>query len=218
MSGLIKICGIKTRVMLDHVVAQGVDMVGFVHFAKSPRHLERSAIEALVDAARGRIETAILLVDPDDALVAEMAALGPDYLQLHGQETPERVAHIAQTAIPVIKALGIETADDLDRVPGYGPLTSHLILDAKPPRDASRPGGLGQPFDWSLLKALDPAIGFMLSGGLTPETVANAVRTIRPAGLDVSSGVERQKGEKDSDLVTAFIANARAAYREIGME
>ncbi|WP_404400688.1 phosphoribosylanthranilate isomerase [Pelagibacterium halotolerans] len=209
---MIKICGIKTREMAEHVVAQGADMIGFAHFEKSPRHLPLETIAALAGALSGRIETAILLVDPDDALLDLAAATGVDWLQLHGHESVARVAEAGtRTGKKILRALPIGSAEDVARVPEYHAVADRLILDAKPPQSATRPGGLGEVFDWSLLETLDPSIPFMLSGGLTIDNVADAVATVRPFGLDVSSGVERVKGEKDAGLVTEFIARARAA-------
>lgn len=208
----IKICGVTTPDILDHVIAEGADMVGLVHFAKSPRHLSFGAIAALVAQAGDKIETAILLVDPDNDTVAAAAATGAGWLQLHGSESKVRTADIRErSGLKIIKALPIGDKGDLRHVSTYRPVSDRLILDAKPPKTASRPGGLGQPFDWTLLEGLDPSLPFMLSGGLDTDNVARAVRTVRPFGLDVSSGVEREKGVKDRDLISAFIARARAS-------
>lgn len=211
---IIKICGVKTPDMLDHVIATGADMVGFVHFAPSPRHLPLSEIAALVEAALGRIETVVLLVDPDAALIKAAAATGVDWLQFHGHETPALLTEAkALTGKKIIKALPVGAADDLKALADYEEVADRFILDAKPPKDATRPGGLGVAFDWDLLKALDPSRPFMLSGGLNIETVAQAVRDVKPFGLDVSSGVERDKGVKDAGLIAEFVARARAAAR-----
>jgi phosphoribosylanthranilate isomerase len=211
---VIKICGIRTLPILEAAIAAGADMVGFMHFPRSPRHADLETIGSLISAARGRAETCVVLVNPDNSLVAEIAALGPDWLQLHGPETPHRVAAIrAEAGIAVIKALPIGNSDDLKTLAAFGDCADRILLDAKPPKGADRPGGLGTAFDWSLLKALDPEVAFMLSGGLTPDTVADAIRVARPFGLDVSSGVESRPGEKDAGLIAAFIANARAAAR-----
>lgn len=208
----IKICGVTTPEILDHVIAEGADMVGFAHFPPSPRHLELDTIARLARAASGRIETVVLLVDPDDELVKAAAETGADWLQFHGRETPQRIAAIkAVTGRKVIKALPVGGAGDIAAVRDYAPVADRLILDAKPPKDATRPGGLGETFDWSVLKALDPSTSFMLSGGLNADNVAKAVAEVKPFGLDVSSGVEREKGVKDAALISAFIANARAA-------
>jgi phosphoribosylanthranilate isomerase len=211
---VIKICGIRTLPILEAAITAGADMVGFMHFPRSPRHADLETIGSLISAARGRAETCVVLVNPDNSLVAEIAALGPDWLQLHGPETPHRVETIrAEAGIAVIKALPVGGSDDLRALADFGDCADRILLDAKPPRGADRPGGLGTAFDWSLLKALDPEVAFMLSGGLTPDTVADAIRVARPFGLDGSSGVARRPGEKDAGLIAAFIANARAAAR-----
>lgn len=209
---IIKICGIKTSAILEATIAAGADMVGFVHFPRSPRHASIEDIASLISQARGRIETVVLLVNPDNSCVAEIAALGPDWIQLHGPETPHRVEAIrAEAGVEIIKAVPIGSAEDVGHVAAFVEIADRILLDAKPPKGADRPGGLGETFEWSLLKALDPALPFMLSGGLTPDTVADAIRTVRPFGVDVSSGVESAPGVKDKRLIEAFIRNARAA-------
>jgi phosphoribosylanthranilate isomerase len=210
---IIKICGIKSESILDTAIEAGADMVGFMHFPRSPRHLELDPIGELISLARGRVETCVVLVNPDNTLVAQVAALGPDWIQLHGPETPHRVETIRDEAgIAVMKVCPIGTAEDVAAVAGYVDCADRILLDAKPPKGADRPGGLGQSFDWSLLKALDPELGFMLSGGLTPDTVATALASVRPMGVDVSSGVESAPGVKDAGLIRAFIEKARAAH------
>jgi phosphoribosylanthranilate isomerase len=209
---LIKICGIKSEAILDAAIEAGADMVGFVHFARSPRHLEVDPIGELISLARGRAETCVLLVNPDNTLVAQVAALGPDWLQLHGPETPHRVAAIRDAAgVAILKACPIGSADDVAAVATYSECADRLLLDAKAPTEATRPGGLGTTFDWALLKALDPALSFMLSGGLTPANVGAAIQAVHPMGVDVSSGVESAPGVKDADLIRTFITNARSA-------
>lgn len=211
-SPLIKICGIRTPETLEAAIAAGADMVGFVHFPKSPRHLSIEEIGDLVSQARGRAEAVVLAVNPDNSLIAEIAALDPDWLQLHGSESPQRVAAIrAEGGVPVLKAIGIGSAADVAVMGEFDEVADRLLVDAKPPKIADRPGGLGLAFDWSLLKALDPEMEFMLSGGLSPDNVAEAVRMIRPFGLDVSSGVESAPGIKDAGLIAAFVAAARGA-------
>ena len=210
---IIKICGIKTEKLLDAAIDAGADIVGFVHFPRSPRHLELDPIGELISMARGRVETCVLLVNPDNTLVAQVAALGPDWIQLHGPETPHRVGAIRDEAgIEIIKACPIGGPEDVAAVAGFADVADRILLDAKPPQGATRPGGLGESFDWSLLKALDPELGFMLSGGLTPDTVAAAIKAIHPMGVDVSSGVETAPGVKDAALIRAFIDKARAAH------
>jgi phosphoribosylanthranilate isomerase len=209
---IIKICGIKTEALLDAAIEAGADMVGFMHFPRSPRHLELDPIGELISLARGRIETCVVLVNPDNTLVAQVAALGPDWIQLHGPETPHRVEAIRDEAgIAVMKVCSIGGPEDVAHVAGYADIADRILLDTKPPKGADRPGGLGEPFDWALLKALDPSLGFMLSGGLTPETVAAAIMATHPIGVDVSSGVETAPGVKDAGLIRAFIEKARAA-------
>jgi phosphoribosylanthranilate isomerase len=209
---IVKICGIKTPSILEATIDAGADMVGFVHFVRSPRHVSIEEVASLISAARGRVQTCVLLVNPDNSCVAEIAALGPDWIQLHGPETPHRVEAIrAEAGVEIMKALPVGTADDLAQVAAFVDIADLILLDAKPPKGADRPGGLGQSFDWSLLKALDPALPFMLSGGLTPDNVAEAVRAVRPYAIDVSTGVESAPGVKDKRLIEAFIRNARAA-------
>jgi phosphoribosylanthranilate isomerase len=163
--------------------------------------------------ARGRVETAVMLVNPDNSCVMEIAALSPDWIQLHGPETPHRVETIRDEAgIAVLKAIPIGSAEDVAHVKDFADIADRLLLDAKPPKGAERPGGHGVAFDWGLLKALDPSVPFMLSGGLTPETVGAAIKAVRPFGVDVSSGVETAPGQKDAELIRAFIEAARAAH------
>lgn len=212
MSVIVKICGLKSEAVLEAALAAGADIVGFAHFAKSPRHLDLERIGALVAATAGRAETCVFLVDPDDALVVAAAATGTDWLQLHGAETPERVAAVkAMTGCRVIKVLPVAEAGDIDAVGAYARVADRIMLDAKPPEGADRPGGLGRPFDWSVLAVIDPGLEFMLAGGLTPDNVADAVTRVGPFAVDVSSGVERAPGEKDADKIRAFVAAARAA-------
>jgi phosphoribosylanthranilate isomerase len=209
---VIKICGIKSEAILDAAIEAGADMVGFMHFPRSSRHLELDPIGELISLARGRAETCVVLVNPDNTLVAQVAALGPDWIQLHGPETPHRVEAIRDEAgIAILKACSIGTAEDVAAVASFAECADRLLLDAKAPKEATRPGGLGQTFDWSLLKALDPALSFMLSGGLTPDNVAAAIAAVHPFGVDVSSGVETAPGVKDARLVRSFIERARAA-------
>lgn len=209
---VIKICGIKSVPLLDAAIDAGADMVGFMHFSRSPRHVDIDSLQTLISAARGRIETCVVLVNPDNSTVMEVAALSPDWIQLHGPETPHRVEAIrVEAGIAVMKALGIGSEEDVAQVAAYSDVADRLLLDAKPPKGADRTGGLGITFDWSLLRALDPGLGYMLSGGLTPNNVGEAVGAIRPFGIDVSSGVETAPGVKDAALIRTFIAAARAA-------
>ena len=210
---IIKICGIKTPALLEAAIEAGADIVGFMHFQRSPRHVDLEGLQELISTARGRIETCVVLVNPDNSCVMEVAALSPDWIQLHGPETPHRVEAIRDEAgIAILKAIPIGTAEDVAGVAAFADAADRLLLDTKPPKGAERPGGLGVAFDWALLKALDPGLPFMLSGGLTPGSVGQAIKAVRPMGVDVSSGVETAPGEKDANLIRAFIAEARAAH------
>jgi phosphoribosylanthranilate isomerase len=210
---IVKICGIKTPDILEAAIEAGADIVGFAHFERSPRHVDLETLTELISLARGRVETAVFLVNPDNSCVMEIAALSPDWIQLHGPETPHRVQTIRDEAgIAILKAIPIGSAEDVAHVKDFAEVADRLLLDAKPPKGADRPGGHGVPFDWSLLKALDPSVAFMLSGGLTPETVGAAIKAVRPFGVDVSSGVETAPGQKDAGLIRAFIEAARAAH------
>lgn len=209
---IIKICGIKTYDLLDAAIAAGTDMVGFMHFQRSPRHVSIEELAGLISAARGQVQSCVVLVNPDNSCVAEVAALGPDWIQLHGPESPHRVEAIrAEAGVEIMKALPIGSAEDVAGIAGFAEIADRILLDAKPPKGADRPGGLGESFDWSLLEALDPSVPFMLSGGLTKDNVAEAIRTVKPMGIDVSSGVETAPGVKSKQLIEAFIRNARAA-------
>lgn len=213
MSLEIKICGLSTPETLDAALGVGADMVGMVFFPPSPRHVDLSTAGALAAKARGRARIVALTVDADDAALADIvAAIHPDMLQLHGKESPELVAAIrARFKLPVMKAVGIATAADLAALAAYEGVADRLLLDAKPPKDAVLPGGNGVPFDWNLLAGLDLSIPYMLSGGLDPENVRDAVQRLHPFGVDVSSGVERAPGVKDIARIAAFIREARAA-------
>ena len=209
---LIKICGIKTPDILSVALEAGANMVGFVHFARSPRHVDIDAIGELISRTRGLAQSVVLLVNPDNSLMAEIATLDPDWIQLHGPETPHRVETIrAESGVAILKAIGIASAQDIAGVSAFEAVADRILLDAKPPKGATRPGGLGVAFDWDLLGTLDSELEFVLSGGLNPENVVEAIKRVRPYGLDVSSGVESAPGEKDPALVRAFIANARTA-------
>lgn len=217
MTLAIKICGLKTVSALDAALDAGADMVGFVFFAPSPRHLDVETAQELGRRVEGRALKVALSVDADDALMeASVAALRPDMLQLHGRESPARVAALkSRFGLPAMKAIAIERADDLHAIAPYLGIADHILFDARAPKDATRPGGLGQTFDWHLLQNLDPALSFMLSGGLNVENVSEALRITRAPGVDVSSGVERAPGEKDPDKIRAFIRAARAAEQEL---
>jgi phosphoribosylanthranilate isomerase len=210
---LVKICGLQTPQALDVALESGADQVGFVFFPPSPRNLGYQVARVLGERVKGRAGKVALTVDATDEMLAEIVeALRPDMLQLHGKETPERVAAVrARFGLPVMKALPIEEAGDLSPINLYAQVAEKLIFDARPPREATRPGGLGKPFDWRLLENVDPGIPFLLSGGLDAGNVAEALAITRAPGVDVSSGVERAPGEKDLDKIRAFVRAARQA-------
>lgn len=216
----VKICGLTEAEGLRAAMASGADLAGFVFAAGSPRVLTPEAAAALFAAARGRIESAALLVDPDDELAdAAMRVLRPDWLQLHGTESPARAAALkARYGVKLIKALGVAGPADLAEASAFEGTADLLLLDAKPPKGATRAGGHGTAFDWTVLKGFRGPTPFLLAGGLQPTNVANAIAAMRDvpgfAGVDVSSGVERAPGLKEPSAIAAFIATARRAADE----
>ena len=212
MSLLVKICGLSTRETLDVALGAGADMVGFVFFPPSPRHLSLETARELGRQARGRAAKVALTVDADDATLANIIeTLQPDLLQLHGKETTARLRDIkARFGLPVMKVIAVETSADLAVLPGFAGVADRILFDARPPKGATRPGGLGAVFDWQLLSKLELKLPYMVSGGLNPDNVAEAVRVTRAGGVDVSSGVERSPGHKDPEMILRFIRAARA--------
>jgi phosphoribosylanthranilate isomerase len=215
MTLLVKICGLSTPDALDVALDAGADLVGFVFFPPSPRHLGFAVARTLGERVQGRAQKVALSVDADDtSLAGSIEALRPDFLQLHGTETPTRVAAVKKRfGLPVMKAIAVETPSDLAAIAAYAGIADRLLFDARPPRAATRPGGLGKSFDWRLLEKLDPGPPFMLSGGLDAGNVAEALRITGAGAVDVSSGVERAPGLKDPEKIRAFIAAAREAAR-----
>lgn len=213
----IKICGLSTPETLEAALAAGAEMIGLNFHPKSPRYVTPERAAELAAQARGRTEIVALVVDYTAEQAAELARIvRPDWMQLHGKETPEQVAAIkAATGLPVMKALGVATAADLEQVARYHGIADRILLDAKPPKDAAYPGGHGRPFDWGLLAGLDPAFRFMLSGGLDPANVAEAIGIARPDGVDVSSGVESAPGIKDVAKIAEFVRAARVAAQDL---
>ncbi len=217
MSLIVKICGLSTAEALDAALDAGAEMVGFVFFPPSPRHLAFDMARALGRGVRGRARKVALTVDADDAFLdAIVEALRPGMLQLHGREPPARVAALKKRlGLPVMKAIPVEVKADLAAATAYAAVADRLLFDARPPREATRPGGLGKAFDWHLLDNLDPGVPFMLSGGLDARNVGEALRITRAGAVDVSSGVERAPGEKDPDQIRAFVRAAREAAAQI---
>jgi phosphoribosylanthranilate isomerase len=215
MDPIVKICGINSFEALDTALDAGADMVGLVRFERSPRHLGLEEGRALSVRTRGKALRVALVVDADDQRLAEIVeAFDPDLLQLHGSETPERVAAIrARFGRPVMKAVGIAGEADLAAIGPYHAVADRLLLDAKPPATAEAlPGGNGLAFEWRLIAGLDPGKPVMLSGGLDPSNVAAAIALTGVRAVDVSSGVERRPGEKDPEKIEAFVKAARAAF------
>jgi phosphoribosylanthranilate isomerase len=209
----VKICGLSTRETLDAALEAGADMVGFVFFPPSPRHLALERARELAKQVQQRAAKVALTVDADDAtLEGVVEALRPDVLQLHGHETPARVLEIKRKfGRTVMKVLPVERASDLAGLGEHAAVADRILFDARAPKGATRPGGLGAVFDWQLLKDLDLDLPFMVSGGLHAGNVAEAVRITSAGGVDVSSGVERAPGVKDIEMIRDFIRAARAS-------
>lgn len=210
----IKICGISTPQALEAAIRARADHVGFVFFAKSPRHVTPAEAAQLGARADGRIGRVGLFVDADDAMIAEaVTAAGLDALQLHGHETPERAGHLrARFGLPVWKALPVASAADIARAESYRGAADLILFDAKTPKGAL-PGGMGLAFDWSLVagwKADGFPAGWGLAGGLGPDNVGEAIRISGAPLVDTSSGVESAPGVKDEDKIAAFCRAARA--------
>ena len=206
----VKICGVKDPDLVRFAAQHGADWIGFTFVEASPRHVTPEAAESLL-LQIGEARPVALLVDPDNALLDRIAALGFPVLQLHGAESPERVAEIkVRTGCEIWKAIGVSTRADLDAAAMYEG-ADRLLLDAKPPKGTAQTGGHGQAFDWSILKDWQAPKPWLLAGGLTPENVAEAIRQTGAHAVDVSSGVERVRGLKDRALVRAFITNAKTA-------
>ncbi len=207
---IIKICGLSTGPTLEAAIDAGADMAGFVFHEKSPRHIDLGTARGLGALAAGRIKKVALTIDADDdALAAVVEALSPDYLQLHGSESPARVEAVkARFGLPAIKAIGVATENDVLKAKDFAS-ADIILFDAKPAPGAGLPGGAGVVFDWRLLRNIS-AISWMLSGGLSAENLAEAYEATGAPGVDVSSGVESARGVKDISRIKAFIGAARA--------
>jgi phosphoribosylanthranilate isomerase len=219
MSTSVKICGLSTAQTVAAAMEAGADMIGLVFFEKSPRHVGLESARALAAQARNRAEIVALVVDADDAaLEAILRRVEPDYFQLHGRESPQRVADIQQKyGVSVIKAIGVAEAADLALDKAYEAADA-LLIDAKPPKGAVLPGGNGVAFDWRLARDFHPRKPWLLSGGLTPENVAQAIRESLARSVDVSSGVESAPGVKDALKIRAFVEAARAGFQAVEQE
>ena len=221
MTTQIKICGLSTPEAVDRAADLGADMAGFIFFEKSPRNVPIETAAVLAERARARgLKTVAVTVDMDDAGLAKIvSAVKPDWLQLHGGESPERAAELkARFGLPVMKALAIREAPDLDRIAPFKGVADRLLFDAKPPKGSDLPGGNGVCFDWRLLDTLDAATSYMLSGGLTKDNVGEALDTSGATMVDVSSGVESAPGIKDLGMMNDFVRAVRTADARTGKD
>ena len=209
----VKICGLKTPESAAAAVDAGASHLGFVFFPKSPRHLTyRRAAELAATVPDGVTKVALTVNADDEALAKMLGEVPIDMLQLHGSESPKRVAYIKDRfGLPVMKAVGVADASDLPQLVEYAGVADQLLVDAKPPKDAPLPGGNGLAFDWRLIADLEWPTPWMLAGGLTPENVAAAMRLTSATMVDVSSGVESAPGVKDLDKIAAFVKAAKGA-------
>lgn len=209
-----KICGLKTPETVDAAVAGGAFMLGFNFFAKSPRYVTPAVAAALGERVPAKIIKVGLVVDADDeAIAAILAAAKLDLLQLHGKETPERVAAIRrQFGLPVMKVVGVADAADIASASAYEDVADRLMFDAKPPKTLANalPGGNAISFDWQLLKDRRFRLPWMLAGGLTTANMAEAVRETGAPAIDTASGVEDRPGEKNINKIKEFLAQAKS--------
>ena len=212
MTGIrVKICGLTTPEAAAHAAGAGAAYVGLVFFPPSPRAVTPAQAAKIAAAVPAGVVKVALTVDPDDALLDQIAALPIDMMQLHGSETPDRVTQIkSKLGLPVMKAIGVQTVADLAEIDRYAPVADQLLVDTKPPRGATRPGGNAMTFDWSLIAGRRWPVPWMLAGGLTEANVAEAIRVTGANQLDLSSAVESAPGVKDPALVEAFIATANS--------
>lgn len=213
MPAKIKICGLRTAQDVTAAVTAGADDIGLVFFEKSPRHLSLDdAAELAEHVPLGVRKVALTVNASDDELDALLAQVSIDLLQLHGSESPERVAAIRErTGVAVMKAIGVAEASDLDNLEAYMAVCEQVLIDAKPAKGSPLPGGNGIAFDWGLLEGRIWPVPWMLAGGLHAGNVAEAIRLTGAPQVDVSSGVESAPGVKDADMIASFCAAVRSA-------
>ena len=208
----VKICGLHDQTNIDAAAAAGARYIGFVFFERSPRAVTFEQAAALAVAAPVGLAKVGLVVNPDDAFLTDLLNVVPlDMIQLHGSETPARVAEVRQKfGLPVMKAVGVADASDLAQLGAYEAVADQILLDAKPPRDATLPGGNGHIFDWGLIAGRLWTKPWMLAGGLTVDNVGTAIARTGVKQIDLSSGVESAPGVKDPALIAQFVAAAQA--------
>lgn len=208
----VKICGLRTADDIAAAVAAGAAYVGFVFFPKSPRNLSIAEAKTLAAEVPAGVAKVALVVNADDDLLDAITAEVPiDMLQLHGSESPERVSEVrARYGLPVMKAVGVADAGDLEALTAYAKVADQILVDAKPPKGADLPGGNGLSFDWRLIAGRRWPVPWMLAGGLEAGNVAEAVRLTGARQVDVSSGVESAPGHKDAAKIAAFVGAAQA--------
>ena len=213
MGVMVKICGINSREAADAALRAGADFAGLVFFERSPRHLPLDQAAVLARLLRGRARVVTLLVEPSDGVLDDvLAAVSPDLIQLHGNESPARVAAIAsRSGRPIIKALAVADSEDVARAHAYEDAADYVLFDAKVDAAATRPGGWGSAFDWQLVAGRTFRRPFGLAGGLNPENVARAIKVSGANFVDASSGVEDSPGRKSPDKIAAFVVAARNA-------
>ncbi|MGF6257592.1 phosphoribosylanthranilate isomerase [Ensifer sp. LBL] len=217
MKTQVKICGLKTAEAAERAVALGASHVGFIFFPKSPRNIEPDDAGRIADRIRGQAKIVAVTVNADnDELDEIVSALNPDILQLHGSEDGERLLTVkAMYGLPVMKALSVREASDLEKIDAYIGIADRFLFDAKPPKGSELPGGNGVSFDWKLLDALDGSVDYMLSGGLNADNIGEAMAQTSARAIDISSGVESAPGVKDLKLMESFFNAVRQA--EAGM-
>ena len=208
----VKICGLTSEQAVRDTAEAGADYLGFNFFPKSPRAISLDDAPRIIGAAPVGVMRVALVVDPDDRLLARIADLPIDMIQLHGKETPERVQEIREaTGLPVMKVIGVRDADDVPAIDVYARVADQLMIDAKAPKGSVLPGGNGVQFDWRLIAGRRWPVPWMLAGGLTPENVAEGIRLTGTSQVDVASGVESAPGIKDPATVRRFVEASRTA-------
>lgn len=213
----VKICGLKTPEAVERALARGATHLGFIFFGKSPRNIDPPLAGELAALAKGRAKTVAVTVDADDETLDDIVNLmQPDMLQLHGHESPDRLLAVKTLfGLPVIKAFSIRDAADLGRVDAYVGIADRFLFDAKAPVGSDLPGGNGVAFDWRVLRSLDGAIDYMLSGGLNKDNVSEALAETGAKAIDISSGVESAPGVKNLDMIDAFFDAVEAAGGQV---